>query len=362
MTPSLEASQPVVTAFGAPLYIAWELTHRCNARCLHCYSGSGPTASSTGDLSTAEALDVIDQLADAGLLVLAFSGGEPLLRRDWRELAERAVARGLSLNIGTNGSCITDRTADDIAQLGVTSVTVSLDGADARMHDHFRQTPGLFGRTVRAIKLLADRHVRVVVSFTPTRLNVSHGRDIIALSISLGARAVNLSEYVPAGRGSLALALPPAELRQALQSWIVWREQYRGVIDLIWHDCRVGMLVSDEERRKYVGCGAGRLVARILPDGTVTPCVFLPTPIGSLRKLTFQEMWQTSPMLRHFRSRDLTTGNCGSCEFLKTCGGCRAVAYAYSGGDPYAGDPHCWLTPDAPRELAQLHRGEALPC
>src|SRR5829696_4701174 len=101
-----EENRPAVTAFKAPLYAAWEITHRCNARCLHCYSDSGPDAGCQEELSTAEALQVIDQLADAGLLVLAFSGGEPMMRPDWRELVRHAVRRGLSVNIGTNGSAV----------------------------------------------------------------------------------------------------------------------------------------------------------------------------------------------------------------------------------------------------------------
>jgi MoaA/NifB/PqqE/SkfB family radical SAM enzyme len=78
-----------------PLYVAWEITHRCNARCLHCYSASGPDADCSGDLTTDEALAVIEQLADAGVVVLAFSGGEPMMRRDWPVLVRKAVGRGL---------------------------------------------------------------------------------------------------------------------------------------------------------------------------------------------------------------------------------------------------------------------------
>lgn len=129
---------------------------------------------------------------------------------------------------------------------------------------------------------------------------------------------------------------------------------------VIWHDCRVGMLVSDEERRKYVGCGAGRLVARILPDGTLTPCVFLPTAIGSLRESPLSQLWSSAPLLKQFRDRTAIAGNCGGCEHLHSCGGCRAVAYAYSGGDPLAGDPHCWIEPYA-AELEELRLGESLP-
>lgn len=282
-------SNPVaVTAFEAPLYVAWEITHRCNARCLHCYSASGPDADCSHDLSVSEGVRLIDQLADAGVMVLAFSGGEPMLHPHWHTLVGHAGTRGLATSIGTNGSCITERTASQIKALGVKSVTVSLDSHLPQTHDHFRQHQGLYQRAIRAIQLLVAHGVRVVVGFTPTRLNWEHGPEVVRLAWELGADAVNLSEYVPAGRGGLDLALPPHNLHQVLCDWIALCEEYSGRVQVIWHDCRVGMLVSDSEKRKYVGCGAGRLVARIYPDGRITPCVFLPTPIGSVRNTDFK--------------------------------------------------------------------------
>lgn len=350
-----------LTAFTAPLYVAWELTHRCNAQCLHCYSASGPHADIRSDLSTSEGMDLIDQLADAGVLVLAFSGGEPLIRKDWPVLAAHAISRGLHVNVGTNGSTVTERRADLLKSLGVHSVTVSIDSTDPEVHDHMRQFRGLHAMALRAVGRLVKRDLRVVVGFTPTRINWQYGAGVVELAHTLGASAANLSEYVPAGRGTRDLALEPDQLHQVLQEWIDLREAYRGRMDVIWHDCRVGMLVPDSERRNYLGCGAGRLVARIRPDGVVTPCVFLPTPIGSLRSQPFEEMWTNSDLLLRFRRRQgLISGNCGSCAFLATCGGCRAVAYAYSSGDPLAGDPHCWVQRATVGDRRLLD-GEALP-
>ena len=348
--------------FSAPLYVAWQITHHCNAPCLHCYSNSGPEASPDAVLSLDAALSLIDQLADAGVLVLAFSGGEPLMHRYWRKLVGHAVSCGLNVNVGSNGSCVTPRSADTLRDLGVKSVTVSIDSHLPEVHDHFRQLRGLHAKALRAVRLLVKREIRVVVGYTPTQLNWRHGRAVIDLAHELGANAVNLSEYVPAGRGSIELALSPAELRQTLEEWIAAREEYQGRMEIMWHDCRVALLVADEEKRKYVGCGAGRLVARILPDGTVTPCVFLPTAIGTLASTPFKQMWQGALLLEQFRVRTgHVSGNCGGCEFLDACGGCRAVAYAYSGGDPLAGDPHCWIRQHTPDISALFAAGEALP-
>jgi AdoMet-dependent heme synthase len=356
--PGLEQVRP---RFDAPLYIAWEVTLLCNARCVHCYSESGPGVHHPGQLSTEEGLRMIDDLADAGLLVLAFSGGEPLIRRDIFQLIGRAVERGLVVNIATNGAVVRDRMARRIKQAGVSSVTVSLDGAAAKTHDGMRQFPGLFERTVRAVETLAAHGLRVVVSFTPTRLNYQEGPAVVALAHQLGAQAVNMSEYVPAGRGTIDLALPPAALQGLLDEWITMRREYAGRMRIIWHDCRAAMLVPPEERDLYNGCGAGKLTARIRVDGTLTPCVFLPNPVGNLRTTPFREIWSRSPLLHKIRDRELVgESNCGSCELKGVCGGCRAVSMAYY-GTPLRGDPSCWINPEPGQHAsaASVDRQEA---
>lgn len=294
-------------------------------------------------------------------MVLAFSGGEPLLRNDWPVLVGHAVEKGLSVNVGSNGSTITRSVADKLKSLGIKSVTISIDSHKADTHDYFRQYPGLHQKALKAIALLVEQQIRVVVGFTPTAINYQDGPQVVELALSLGAEAVNLSEFVPAGRGSMSLALPPGELRNLLTQWIELRKLYAGRIDIMWHDCRVGLLAPAEEQRDYLGCGAGRLLARICPDGTVTPCVFLPTVIGSLREKTFQSIWKDSTLLSDFRQRTKISGNCGGCDHLSTCGGCRAVAYAYSCGDPLAGDPNCWINVEFKPRLHDLVSGEGLP-
>lgn len=350
--------------YRAPLYLAWEVTLRCNARCLHCYSDSGPGVRHPGEMDTERALRVIDQLADAGLLVLAFSGGEPLIRRDIFQLIDHAVARGLVVNVATNGAIVRPRIAQRLKSAGVRSVTVSLDGGTPETHDHIRQFPGLFRRSTRAIELLAAQGLRVVVSFTPTRLNYREGADVVHLAAASGAMGANLSEFVPAGRGTHDLALAPEQLRAVLHEWIALREQYAGRMDVIWHDCRVASLVPPEERNLYSGCGAGTLTARLRVDGTLTPCVFIPTSAGNLKDASFVELWENAPLFRQIRNRaTIVSGNCGDCPLKPVCGGCRAVSLSYY-GDLTSGDPFCWIRPEAFPTAAQntlVHPGGP-PC
>jgi radical SAM protein with 4Fe4S-binding SPASM domain len=331
--------------FKAPLYIAWEVTRLCNARCVHCYSDSGPGVRDEAELPTDAALRIIDDLADAGLLILAFSGGEPLMRRDIFQLIERARARGLVVNIASNGALITPALAVRLRESGVHTITISLDGADAATHDGIRQLPGLFEKACRAIRILVDHELRVVVSFTPMVTNHQQGPAVVALAHSLGAQAANMSEYVPAGRGTLELALPPETLRSVVERWIEMRHEYDGRLKIIWHDCRVSLLVPPEERDLYSGCGAGKTTARVMVDGTVTPCVFLPNAVGNLASQRFAQIWTTSQLLQKIRARTLTDGNCADCQYKPVCGGCRAVSMAVH-GDPLRGDAACWLVAD----------------
>lgn len=341
---------------NAPLYIAWEVTLACNARCIQCYSDSGKRKGDPSELTTFEALGMIDELAEAGLVILAFSGGEPFTRKDLFTLIDRAARRGLLVNIATNGSTISETVAKRLKDSGVRSVTVSLDGASAAVHDRIRRFPGLFNRAVSAIQRLVKQDLRVGVSFTPMLPNYREGPAVVQLAYELGTAAINMSEFVPAGRGAHDLALSPDTLRGVLHEWIEMQREYAGRLSVLWHDCRVALLVPPEERDLYSGCGAGKTMARILSDGTLTPCVFLPNAVGNFRTSTFREMWHNSPLLQAIRTRrEIVTGNCSTCEHKSICGGCRASSMAHY-GDPMRGDPSCWIVPEtaSPRPTQQI--------
>lgn len=332
----------------APLYVTWEISLRCNLECIHCYSASGPGSDTTNDLSTDAALQIIDQLADAGVVVLAFSGGEPMLRADVFRLMRHAVDRGLLVNIATNGHHVTEEHVGRLRDSGVRAVTVSLDGATPETHDAMRRRPGLFVRATRIIRKLADAGLRVGVSFTPTKINYHEGPAVVALARELGAAVVSLSEFVPSGRGTTDLALPPDVLRNVLEYWIGLQARGDPGLAILWHDCRVALLVSEADSKHYIGCGAGRTVARITHTGGLTPCVFLPTCVGNLQNEAFANLWSEAPLLLQLRTRDsLHAGNCASCRERLRCGGCRAAALA-TYGDLFRGDPHCWIVPDVP--------------
>ncbi len=331
--------------FNQPLYVVWEVTHKCNALCIHCYSNAGPDVV-TDELSTVEALDVIDQLAHMGVFILGFSGGEALLRPDWRDLLSHAVAKSLRVTVGTNGRTLTPDVVHDLKTIGVHNVTVSLDGASSEVHEKIRGQQGLFQSALEGIQRLVAAGVPVTVGFTPTALNYRHGRQVVALAERLGVKKANLSTYVPTGRGGLDIALSDHQLKWVLEEWIEMKRSYAGRMKILWHDCRVALLVEPTASSKYIGCGAGVVTCRITVDGKVTPCVSLPLPAGDLRRFSFSRIWNESDILWRIRDRNnIVSGNCSKCEHKMICGGCRALSLAYY-GDAFNGDSYCWIKAD----------------
>lgn len=348
--------------YTAPVYVCWEITHLCNARCLHCHSGSGEHALTSGELSLKEGYQIIHQLAEAGVRILTFSGGEPLLHPHWQQLVACAVQRGLAVNIASNGTLLNANRVSLLKSLHVKSVTISLDSHLAEKHDQIRGRRGLFEHAVKAIRLLVSAGIRVVVSFTPTKHNYQDGLSVIALAYQLNVDAVYLSEYVPTGRGEFEYALTPNQLSLVLLHWMGARRTYGEKIEILWHDCRTGVFNPHADSPAGGGCQAGRGVARVLPEGSLTPCTYLSTVIGNLTTDNLLDLWQNAPLLQKLRTRtDHYTGRCSYCEHLAVCGGCRSVAAAYHQGNPLGYDPHCWIGSVNVREMSEFPAGEGLP-
>ena len=151
--------------------VVWNLTRRCNLFCAHCYSDSH-NKDYAGELATEDALGVIDDLARFGVPVILFSGGEPLLRPDLFQLIRHAQARGIRGVIATNGTLTTPALAQEMKDLGLSYVGVSIDGPE-HVHDKFRGKLGAFQESLRGIRACLDASLRVGIRVTLTRYNLS---------------------------------------------------------------------------------------------------------------------------------------------------------------------------------------------
>lgn len=347
--------------YPSPRLIFWETTAGCNLECIHCRRTTVAGELLPQDLTTAEAFELIDQVAAFARPIFVLSGGEPLFRPDIFEIAQHAGAAGLTVALATNGTLIDAEIARRIQASGIRRVSVSLDGADAPTHDTFRGG-GAYDRALAGIAHLRSLGVDYQINTTVARHNVDKMPETLALAKRLGASALHLFLLVPVGCG-VEIAedqqITPTEYEGVL-NWL-YEAEMEGGIELkatcAPHYFRITRQRQVEERRRGIvrerpqshhrqehtggnghggghamhamtkGCLAGTGVCFISHRGEVFPCGYLPLEAGNIRQQPFSEIWEGSTLFQQLREPDLLGGKCGICEFKQVCGGCRARAY-----------------------------------
>ena len=345
----------------SPKWIAWEITRRCNLRCVHCRSSSQLEVEGHPDFSLDEAKRVLDDIRSYASPVVVLSGGEPLLRSDVFDIAAYGTGLGLRMCLATNGSLVTADTCRQITESGIRMVSLSLDGSTAAVHDDFRNQPGAFEGVMNATRLFNAHNIDFLVNSSFTKRNQDEAPKIHQLVKSLGATAWYLFMIVPTGRGEEIMAelIPPDEY-EAMLNWHYDMEKEEDEL-LVRPTCapqyyRVVLQRAKEEGEKFKrrtlkfstggskGCLAGQLICMIDVDGNVLPCSYFPLPAGNIRTQSFREIWEQSPLFLEMRDFAGYKDQCGRCEYLNVCGGCRARAWAVT-GDYLAGEPFCSYRP-----------------
>ena len=184
---------------GAPFLVVWDITYACNLKCKHCYASAGKSLEN--ELTTEEAKQVIDKLDRATVPIIAFSGGEPLVRKDIFELTQYAADKGIYVAIATNATLITKEKAREIKDAGVRFIQISLDGANAETHDKFRGINGVYEKTIQGIKNCVNEGFFVNIAATATKYNYQEIPKIIDLCEQLNVNWFMLYNFVPTGRG-----------------------------------------------------------------------------------------------------------------------------------------------------------------
>ncbi|MFZ5775377.1 MAG: radical SAM protein [Thermodesulfobacteriota bacterium] len=344
-----------------PKWIAWEITRRCNLKCVHCRSSSELEVAGHPDFSMDEARRVLDDIASYAKPVVVLSGGEPLLRPDVFEIAAYGTGKGLRMCLATNGTLVTQEICAKIKEAGIRMVSLSLDGATAAVHDNFRNQPGAFEGTLNAARLFKENAISFLINSSFTKRNQAEIPKIYELAKQLGATAWYMFMIVPTGRGSdIMEELIAPEDYEELLAWHYEMEKGEKEL-LVRPTCapnyyRVVLQKAKEQgddfKRRTLqfstggskGCLAGQLISLIDVDGNVLPCSYFPMAAGNVREKSFKEIWEQSPLFRDLRDFPSYTGRCGVCEYVNVCGGCRARAYAVS-GDYMAEEPYCTYVP-----------------
>ncbi|MFQ5647810.1 MAG: radical SAM protein [Candidatus Aenigmatarchaeota archaeon] len=349
---------------GAPFLVVWNYTHCCNLKCKHCYEGSDASFL-PDELTTQEAKETLDKFKEAGVVAIAFSGGEPLIRKDFFEVAKYAKDNDFYVSVATNATLVTPEVAKKLKKT-VDYAEISLDGFE-KTHDEFRGIPGVWKRTVKGIRNCVAEGIDTCVATTVTKLNIKElPRLIDFVEKDLKANRIIFFNYIPTrrGKGIAKYDITPGEREGLLELF------YSKLTD---KKCRLNVLstapqyavtsaknacgpavathftnknAADILQGKATtltefigGCGCARLYAALEPNGDIFPCVFLPIKIGNIRKDNIKNVWKNNPELKKMRKREEFVG-CKTCEHKNICGGCRARAYGYF-GDVQGPDPGC---------------------
>lgn len=342
----------------APFTIAWEVTRACAYACAHCRADAQPRRDPR-ELSTAEGMRLIDQLAEFGNRpILVLTGGDPLMRRDLFELARHADARGLRVSLTPTATALsTPRRMEQARAAGVRRVAFSVDAAEPALHDGFRGFRGSFQRTRDGMAAAVEAGLPIQINTTVCATNVAQLPALVEQLHEWNVVQWSVFFLVPVGRG-VRLPMLSAAQHEAVLSWLsdlsqnvpfdiksTAAPQYRRILH--WRTGRTtgaGFRYADGLNRPMRGVNDGRGFMFISHLGEVMPSGFLPLPAGNVRERSPVEIYRESELFRRLRDTGALTGKCGRCEFREVCGGSRARAYALT-GDPLASDPSCPYEP-----------------
>ncbi len=346
--------------------VVWNVTRRCNLKCVHCYAHAKNIAFDN-ELSTSEGKILIDDLAKFGVPVILFSGGEPLVRKDLPELADYAVKKGMRAVISTNGTLITPQIARTLKDIGLSYVGISLDGME-EINDRFRGVKGAFRLALKGIENCKKAGIKVGLRFTINKSNAGQISEIFKLLEEMDIPRVCFYHLVYSGRGSELVKedLSHKESRKAvdlimdLTKQLHDRNNSKEVLTVDNHAdgpyLYLRLLKENPERAREVlellemnaGNSSGIGIGCISWDGEVYADQFWRHySFGNVRNRPFSNIWAdtSDPLMKKLKEKKRhAKGRCATCRWLDICAGNFRVRSEAVTGDVWAPDPACYLT------------------
>ena len=346
--------------------VVWNITRKCNLKCVHCYA-QAKDRTFENELSTKEGKKLLDDLAQFGVPVILFSGGEPTIRKDLPELAAYAVEKGMRAVISTNGTLISQKMAQTLKEIGLSYVGISLDGME-EINDRFRGVKGAYKSALDGIKNCKEAGIKVGLRFTINKFNAAEIPAIFELLEDMDIPRACFYHLVYAGRGS------------KLVNDDLSHEETRYYVDMIMdltkklHDkgkpkeiltvdnhadgpyLYLRLLKEDPARAEKVlellkmneGNSSGRGIGCISWDGEVYADQFWRHhSFGNIKDRPFSEIWTdtSEPLMKKLKDRKkYVKGRCSKCRWLDICAGNFRVRSEAISGDVWAPDPACYLT------------------
>ena len=348
--------------------VIWNLIRRCNLTCKHCYSISTDTHFS-GELSTSEVLDVMDDLRTFGVPVLVLSGGEPLMRHDIFEISHQAKEKGFYTALSTNGTLISPQNIASIKEVNYDYLGISIDGL-RETHDRFRQKEGAFDASLDALRLCHDEGIKTGLRFTLTQENAKEFPDLLQIMEDEHVDKFFLSHLNYGGRGNKNRSQDAyfETTRQAMdflfetvleavssgsdKEFVTGNNDADGVYFYHWASRRFPDQTEliRQKLAQWGGNSAGVNIANIDNLGNVHPDTFWwDHSLGNVRDRPFSEIWQdtSDPLMAGFKRHPRKiSGRCGQCTHFDICGGNSRIRALQLYGDAWAEDPGCYLNDD----------------
>ena len=343
--------------------LAINLTKRCNLACAHCYMDAETMKhGDRNELTTVEVCGLLDEIAARSTeTMVVLTGGEPMMRGDLEELVAHGTRRGLAMVVGTNGVALTDKRVQSLKAAGAMGAGISVDSLDPEKHDTFRGLSGAWEKTMQGIEACKRHGLPFQIHFSVTESNADEVPGMIAFARASGARVLNVFFLVCTGRGESMSDISPVTYERVLNQLVAAQEQSTDLLiraRCAPHYKRIAYQRNPQSTLTRAagyeggGCLAGIHYCRITPEGGVTACPYIPDEEGNIRDAKFWDIWNQSPTFQALRNPKLQ-GKCGSCEFQKLCGGCRARPLAMGDGLMDT-DPWCVYVPEGAAVIEPL--------
>jgi MoaA/NifB/PqqE/SkfB family radical SAM enzyme len=334
-------------ADARPLNCQIEITYRCNHLCSFCYNAPSGAA----EMTTEQIFEVLQKVADFGVLYCTLTGGEPLCHKDFFKIAAEVRRLGLALRIYSNGYLMADeKVVSKIEALSPVEVEISIHGARAETHEALTKVKGSLAKTVKAIENLTEAGIRVQLKCPITRLNQNELFEIKALAERLGRSVIFDAVITPKDDGSQdPLSLRPGD--EFIRKY--WGEWYSRL-----HDGLDPPRGNHCESDGTAACGTGRSGFTVDPYGNLLPCVALRRKVANVLEIdSLAQVWAESPVLREVRDLavEATSRLAGHPDGAFFAGFCLGVAEKQT-GDPLGLYPQAEINAKAVRRNSELLR------
>ncbi len=329
-----------------PYTLGWELTLACNLRCKHCGSSAGQPRKN--ELTTDEAIQLCNQFPSLLVQEVDFTGGEPLLRSDWPEIALHLKKLNISTGIVTNGVTLDKETISKLKETGISHIAVSVDGLEST-HDFIRSKDGVYNEVIKGIRRLVEEKIPTTIITTVTELNIDELPTLFKIFSDIGINRWRPQPLISSGRvGNFQeIFLKEKSFLKLINFYQNWgHKAIDAGMELLRADGLGYYFKSDISRGSWYGCPAGLVSVGITSDGKVKGCLSLPDKFieGDLRKNSLWDIWFDNNTFSYTRNFliNMLGNNCDSCDKGEQCrGGCSAMSYGYTG--IFHNDPLCYV-------------------